>query len=83
MPPDSHGCIRAALFLDKGGVGKTTATAHLGVALAEYGYDILLVDLAGKQNDLAKQFGLYGALQDDPWPNISTTLQDQWDQVAV
>ncbi|WP_303703874.1 hypothetical protein [Haloquadratum walsbyi] len=40
--------LRAATFLDKGGAGKPTATAHLGVALDRYGYDVLLLDLAGK-----------------------------------
>jgi chromosome partitioning protein len=29
----------------KGGVGKTTATAHLGAALADRGYRVLLIDL--------------------------------------
>ena len=51
--------IRAAVFLDKGGTGKTTTTAHLGRALTELGHEGILIDLAGKQSDLAKQFGLY------------------------
>jgi chromosome partitioning protein len=50
--------LRAAAFLDKGGTGKTTVTAHIGVALVQEGYDVLLVDLAGKQGDLAKSFGV-------------------------
>jgi len=73
---------RAALFLDKGGVGKTTSTAHLGVALSE-NHDVLLIDLAGKQNDLAKHFGLWEAVEDDDdrWPNISTVLDEDWETI--
>lgn len=49
--------LRAAAFLDKGGTGKTTTVAHLGVGLSELDHCVLLVDLAGKQDDLAKHFG--------------------------
>ncbi|NKE36510.1 ParA family protein [Natronococcus sp. JC468] len=78
---------RAATFLDKGGTGKTTSAAHLGVALAETGEDVLLIDLAGKQGDLAKHFGVWSAVQeeieaDDDWPNISTVFAEEWDQIA-
>jgi chromosome partitioning protein len=80
--PDS--ALRAATFLDKGGVGKTTATAHLGVALDRRGYDVLLLDLAGKQGDLAKHFGLWADVQadDDRWPNITTVFQDEWETIS-
>jgi len=76
--------IRAAFFLDKGGVGKTTAAAHFGVALDEEGYDVLLIDLAGKQGDLAKHFGIWPDVQadEDDWPNIATVFQDQWPAIA-
>ncbi|MFA9518535.1 ParA family protein (plasmid) [Halopenitus sp. H-Gu1] len=76
--------LRAATFLDKGGVGKTTATAHLGVALDRNGYDVLLLDLAGKQGDLAKHFGLWKEVQadDDRWPNITTVFQDEWETIS-
>ena len=72
--------LRAAAFLDKGGVGKTTATAHIGVCAARAGYKTLLIDLAGKQNDLAKHFGLYDDLPeaDERFPNISTTFDEDW-----
>ncbi|WP_293032666.1 ParA family protein [Natronococcus sp.] len=78
---------RAATFLDKGGTGKTTSAAHLGVALAEAGEDVLLIDLAGKQGDLAKHFGVWSEVQeeienDDDWPNISTVFAEEWDQIA-
>lgn len=76
--------LKAATFLDKGGVGKTTATAHLGVALAQQEYDVLLLDLAGKQGDLAKHFGLWEDVQtnDDRWPNITTVFQDEWETIS-
>lgn len=80
----SESALRAATFLDKGGVGKTTATAHFGVALNRAGHDVLLMDLAGKQGDIAKHFGLWEAVQtdDDRWPNITTVFQDEWDTIA-
>ena len=80
---DSNTTLRACIFLDKGGVGKTTSTAHLGVPISEE-YDTLLIDLAGKQNDLAKQFGLWEAVveNEDDWPNISTVFDDDWDTIA-
>lgn len=76
--------LKAATFLDKGGVGKTTATAHLGVALDRHGYNVLLLDLAGKQADLAKHFGLWADIQadDDRWPNITTVFQDEWKTIC-
>jgi chromosome partitioning protein len=75
--------LRAASFIDKGGVGKTTSVAHLGAALHEQGADVLLIDLAGKQGDLAKHFGIWSEYQadiedDDAWPNISTVFDDSW-----
>jgi chromosome partitioning protein len=75
--------LRAASFIDKGGVGKTTSVAHLGAALHEQGAEVLLIDLAGKQGDLAKHFGVWENYQteieaDDAWPNISTTFDDSW-----
>lgn len=76
--------MRIAAFLDKGGVGKTTAIAHIGVALEEQGYDVLLVDLAGKQGDLAKHFGLWQNTQSEnkSWPNITTVFQKEWEIIA-
>lgn len=76
--------LRAASFLDKGGVGKTTTIAHLGVAIDELGHDVLLIDLAGKQGDLAKHFGLWTDVQnqEDDWPNITTVFQPEWDSIV-
>lgn len=78
--------IRCASFLDKGGTGKTTTVAHIGVAAAEQGHDVLCIDLAGKQGDLAKHFGVWDRVlaavesddDDADWPNISTAFTEQW-----
>lgn len=79
--------LRAASFLDKGGTGKTTATAHLSVAAARNGLDVLAIDLAGKQGDLAKHFGVWESYReeitnDEAWPNIATTFDDSWPTIA-
>ena len=79
--------LRAATYLDKGGTGKTTCTAHIGVAMHELGEEVLLLDLAGKQGDLAKVFGCYQDIRDDidaedDYPNIATTMQDRWPEIA-
>jgi len=79
--------LRAASFLDKGGTGKTTTVAHLGVAMAQLGHEVLLLDLAGKQGDLVKHFGKWATVQeqieaDDDWPNISTVFDETWPQIA-
>jgi chromosome partitioning protein len=79
--------LRAAAFLDKGGTGKTTTVAHLGVALQREGYEVLLLDLAGKQGDLAKHFGVWAEYReaidaDEAWPNISTVFDDAWGTIA-
>jgi chromosome partitioning protein len=79
--------LRAAAFLDKGGTGKTTTVAHLGVALAQLDQDVLAIDLAGKQGDLGKHLGVYEEYAeqiaaDEAWPNISTVFDDAWPTIA-
>ncbi|MFB6185596.1 MAG: ParA family protein, partial [Halobacteriaceae archaeon] len=79
--------VRAATYLDKGGTGKTTCTAHLGVALQNHGESVLLVDLAGKQGDLAKVFGVWDEVKteitnEDDFPNIATTMRNRWEDIA-
>lgn len=86
--PRSSSTHRAVGFVDKGGTGKTTTLAHLGVVFQnELDYETLLIDLAGKQGDLAKHFGVWEQVEeavanDDDWPNIATTFQEKWSQVA-
>lgn len=84
------GTIRCTTFLDKGGTGKTTAVAHFGVAAAREGHDVLLIDLAGKQGDLAKHFGVWSEWlskirsedDDADWPNVSTLFTDEWPRIV-
>ncbi|MFW5928884.1 MAG: ParA family protein [Halobacteriota archaeon] len=78
---------RVATFIDKGGTGKTTTAAHIGVALSRRGNDVLMIDLAGKQGDLSKHFGVWDDVErsiaeDDDWPNVSTVFQDEWDIIV-
>lgn len=78
---------RAAVFIDKGGTGKTTSAAHLGVALSQLGSSVLLIDLAGKQGDLADALGVFEDVQrdistEDDFPNIATTMGNRWSDVA-
>jgi chromosome partitioning protein len=75
----------AATYVPKGGVSKTTNTGHMAVAAdTTHDLDVLLIDLAGRQNDLAKQFGLYDQLYDDkaeqvdPDAPISAVFSDDW-----
>ena len=79
--------LRAATYLDKGGTGKTTCTAHLGAGLQQLGHDVLLIDLAGKQGDLADAFGVFEDVESDieaenDFPNIATTMGNRWGDVA-
>jgi chromosome partitioning protein len=78
---------RAAIYIDKGGTGKTTSASHLGVALSQLGHDVLLLDLAGKQGDLADALGVFEDIQEDisnedDFPNIATTMGNRWSDVA-
>lgn len=84
MPNETR---RAAIFIDKGGTGKTTSAAHLGAALNELGHDVLLLDLAGKQGDLADALGVFEDVEqdienEDDFPNIATTMGNRWTDVA-
>lgn len=75
----SGSIIRAATYVPKGGVGKTTSTAHLAVsAHQDHDLDVLLIDLAGTQNDLATQFGIADQV-DDPNAPISAVFGENWD----
>jgi chromosome partitioning protein len=74
--------LRAAFYVGKGGVGKTTSAAHIATAATdEHGLDVVLLDLAGTQNDLATQFGI-GDDVDDPDAPISAVFGDDWDFIV-
>jgi chromosome partitioning protein len=70
---------RAAVYVEKGGVGKTTSAAHLGVAAARnHDLNVLLIDLAGSQNDLSAQFGISDQTT-DPEAAIAAVFEEQWE----
>lgn len=76
--------LTTATFLDKGGTGKTTTTAHLAVALSRRGLRTIVIDLAGKQADQSKQFGMVEVIAEhDDWPNISTVFQPEWTDIVA
>lgn len=63
-----------AVFNNKGGVGKTTLTYHLGCALAELGYKTLLVDLDPQSN--LTLFGLDPERLHDIWQVEDAFIDD-------
>src|SRR5215212_12075127 len=55
--PATHNAHVIAVANQKGGVAKTTTVIHLGAAIAEQGYAVLLVDL-DPQGHLSEGFGI-------------------------
>lgn len=76
--------IYVGVFTCKGGVGKTTISAHLAGAFALNGYDVALVDLDRQQN-LRKLLGeeLYiPATKGVEGSTISVLSGDEWNDAA-
>lgn len=73
---------RAAFYVEKGGVGKTTSAAHVATAAAqEHDLDVVLLDLAGTQNDLATHFGIAEEIAEPDAP-ISAVFGDDWEFIV-
>jgi len=73
---------RACTYVGKGGVGKTTSAAHIATAAAtDHNLDVLLIDLAGTQNDLATQFGIGDEVADPDAP-VSAIFGDDWEFIV-
>lgn len=74
--------LRVAFYVGKGGVGKTTSAAHVATAAAiDHDLDVVLLDLAGTQNDLATQFGLADEVADPDAP-VSAVFGDDWEFIV-
>lgn len=63
-PSDFFTASRILIVAGKGGVGKTTVAATLGVAASQLGIDTLLVEIEGKRG-LASLFGEKGLMYED------------------
>jgi len=76
--------IYVGVFTCKGGVGKTTISAHLAGAFALNGYDTALIDLDRQQN-LKKLLGegvYLPATKADAGSVISVLNAEEWDEAA-
>jgi len=72
--------FRFCCYVDKGGVTKTTSVGHIGRALAgDHDLDVLLIDAAGRQNDLATLFGLADEVSGELDAPLSAVFRDDWD----
>ncbi len=63
-PSDFFTASHVLVVAGKGGVGKTTVSAALGIAASRLGIDTLLVEIEGKRG-LASLFGTEGLVYDD------------------
>lgn len=62
------------MFVEKGGVAKTTSAGHMAVAASKFhDLDVVLIDLATGQKDLMAQFGLKDVVT---WTNQDDDAKD-------
>jgi chromosome partitioning protein len=82
MPPPRPEVTYIGVFTCKGGVGKTTISAHLAGAFALNGYDVVLIDL-DRQSNLRKLLG-DGVYLPGPKGQLGATITvlnyTEWDE---
>ncbi|MBC7798107.1 MAG: AAA family ATPase [Pyrinomonadaceae bacterium] len=83
-PPERSKVTYIGVFTCKGGVGKTTVSAHLAGGFALNGYDSVLVDL-DRQSNLRKLLGdgvYLPATNGNLGSTITVLNYDEWDESA-
>lgn len=79
---------RLATYVQKGGVAKTTSSSHIAVSAAQdHDLDVVLIDLAGTQNDLATNFGVDLPTDEEDKPNpdapVSAIFGENWEFIRT
>lgn len=75
--------VYVGIFTCKGGVGKTTISAHLGGAIALSGYDVAIIDLDPQKNLTTLLDGGVSipGVGNEPTHTVKVYSLDEWDDV--